>query len=69
MRSIFVLFAMAILGFGFILQKKDPPEPVKTKTNLSELADTSRQNRMKHALDKSRSFAQNISAERKQNEL
>jgi hypothetical protein len=69
MRSILVLLAMAALGFGFILQKNDPPEPVNAKTNLAELGGTGRTNLMKHAPEKSRSVAQNVSTVRKGNEL
>jgi hypothetical protein len=69
MRSILVLLAMAVLGFGFILQKKDPAEPVKAKTNSTELASMGRINLMKHAPEKNRAIAQNVSAVRKQNEL
>ena len=68
MRSILVLFAMAVLGFSFILQKEDPPEPVKAKANVTELS-TGRTNLMKHAPEKSRSVAQNASAVRKGSEL
>lgn len=69
MRSILVLFAMAVLGFSFILQKHDPPEPVSASAKSTELAGTGRNNMMKHALDKSPSVAQNVSKERKRNEL
>jgi hypothetical protein len=67
MRSILVLLTMAVLGFGFILQKNDPPEPVSAKAKSTELS--GRTNLMKHALDKSRSVAENVSPERKPNEL
>ena len=69
MRSILVLFAMAVLGFGFILQKNDPPEPVSANAKSTEPGGVSRNNLMKHAPDKSRSVAQNVSPERKRNEL
>jgi hypothetical protein len=67
MRSILALFVMAALGFGFILQKKDAPEPTKAKP--TELSEVSRHNWMKHALDKSRTVAQNVSQQRKENGL
>jgi outer membrane lipopolysaccharide assembly protein LptE/RlpB len=61
MRSILTLFVMAAAGFGFILQKKDVPEPVTAKTKSIELRQVSQNNWMKHALDKSRTVAQNVS--------
>jgi hypothetical protein len=69
MRSILVLFAMTALGFAFILQKNDPPEPVSAKAKSTELGGTGRTNLMKHAPEKSRSVAQNVSTVRKGSEL
>lgn len=60
---------MAFLGFGFILHKKDAPEPVSAKAQSTELGGVSRSNLMKHAPEKIRSVAQNISTGRKANEL
>ena len=68
MRSILILFTLAALGFGFILQKKDPPEPVTAKTTASGPG-TGRTNLMKRAPEKGRSVAQNASAIRAGNEL
>jgi hypothetical protein len=59
MRSIVALFAVAALGFLFILQKKDPPEPTLAKKQPTELIKVSQHNWMKHAIDKNRVVAQN----------
>jgi hypothetical protein len=69
MRSILTLFALAALGFGFILQKKDLPEPVSAKASSTELNGKGRINLMKHAPEKNQSVAQNVSTVRERNEL
>lgn len=61
MRSILALFAVAALGFLFILQKKDAPEPALAKKHPIELNKVSQHNWMKHAIDKNRVIAQNVS--------
>jgi hypothetical protein len=60
-----MLFVMAAAGFGFILQKKDVPEAAKptASTRLSE------HNWIKHPLDKSRTVAQNLAQQYKENEV
>ena len=60
MRSILTLFVIAALGFLFILQKKDPPEPALVKKQSTELNKAIQHNWMKHAIDKSRVVAQNV---------
>jgi uncharacterized membrane protein len=62
MRSIVLLFAIAAIGFSFILHKKDAAEATATKS-----AEVSRHNWMKHALDKTRTVAQNVSQQRREN--
>jgi len=64
MRSILTLFVIATLGFLFILQKNDDPQPTTAKTTRSEQSQVSEHNFMKHALDKSRVVAQNVSKQR-----
>jgi hypothetical protein len=69
MRSILVLFAIAALGFIFILQKKDAPEAttVKTKPAKShQVNQVSQHNSMKHSLDKAHAVAQNVAQTRKE---
>jgi hypothetical protein len=61
MRSILTLFVIAALGFLFILQKKDAPEPTLAKKQPTELNKVSQHNWMKHAIDKNRVVAQNVS--------
>jgi hypothetical protein len=61
MRSILTLFVIAALGFLFILQKKDGPEATSTKKQPTELIKLSQHNWMKHAIDKNRVVAQNVS--------
>ena len=61
MRSILTLFVIAALGFLFILQKKDAPEPVLAKKQPTELNKVIQHNWMKHAIDKGRVVAQNAS--------
>jgi hypothetical protein len=63
MRSVLVLFAIAVLGFIFILQKKDAPETTIVKTKPAELRrmnQVSQDNRMKPSLDKTHAVAQNV---------
>lgn len=72
MRSILVLFAIAALGFIFILQKKDAPEATTVKTKSAESQQVSRvsqHNWMKHSLDKAHAVAQNVAQTRKENEV
>jgi hypothetical protein len=64
MRSILTLFVIATLGFLFILQKNDAPQPTTAKTTHVGQSQASEHNFMKHALDKSRVVAQNVSKQR-----
>jgi len=68
MRSILALFAVAALGFGFILHKKDVPEAAASETQTSELSKVNQHNWTKHALDTSRSVAKN-GAKRQENQV
>jgi hypothetical protein len=61
MRSILTLFVIAALGFLFILQKNDAPEPSLAKKQSVELNKVNQHNWMKHAIDKNRVIAQNVS--------
>jgi hypothetical protein len=67
MRSILALLVIAALGFLFILQKNDAPQPTTAKTTYVGQSQVSEHNFMKHALDKSRVFAQNVSQQREGN--
>lgn len=69
MRSILVLFAIAALGFIFILQKKDVPEGTGAKVKPSELQQVSQHNWMKHSLDRTHVVVQNVAQTRKENEV
>ena len=70
MRPILALFAVAVLGFGFILHKKDAPEAAAAalEAQTSELSKVSQRNWTKHALGTSRSFAKNV-AKRQENQV
>ena len=68
MRSVHILFAIAALGFIFILKKKDAPEATIVKTKPAELRhmnQVSPENRMKHSTDKTNAVAQNVVQTRK----
>jgi hypothetical protein len=67
MRSILTLFVIAALGFLFILQKNDDPQPTTAKTTHVGQSQVNEHNFMKHALDKSRVVAQNVSKQREGN--
>jgi len=69
MRPILALFAMAAIGFAFILHKKDVPEATNSKTQTRELPNASKHNWMKRGLDTSRSVAKTVSKQRKENEV
>lgn len=69
MRSILTLFVIAAVGFLFILQKKDTPETTPASKSLTELNKMGQHNWMKHALDTSRGVAQNVSKQRKENQI
>jgi hypothetical protein len=68
MRSVLVLFGIAVLGFIFILQKKDAPEATIVKTKPAELRrvnQVSQNNRMKSSPDGAHAIAQNAAQTRK----
>ena len=68
MRSILALIGIAVLGFIFILQKKDAPETTIVKTKPAELRrmnQVSQNNRMKPSPDGARAVAQNAVQTRK----
>lgn len=66
--SVLVLFGIAVLGFIFILQKKDAPEAAIVKTKPAEsrhMNQVSPENRMKQSTDKTNAVAQNVVQTRK----
>jgi hypothetical protein len=68
MRSILALIGIAVLGFIFILQKKDAPETTIVKTKPAELRrmnQVSQNNRMKPSPDGAHVVAQNAAQTRK----
>lgn len=68
MRSILALIGIAVLGFIFILQKKDVPETTIVKTKPAELRrmnQVSQNNRMKPSPDGAHAVAQNAVQTRK----
>jgi len=68
MRSILALIGIAVLGFIFILQKKDVPETTIVKTKPAELRrmnQVSQNNRMKPSPDGTHAVAQNAVQTRK----
>jgi hypothetical protein len=68
MRSILALISIAVLGFIFILQKKDAPETTIVKTKPAELRrmnQVSQNNRMKPSPDGAHAVAQNAVQTRK----
>ena len=71
MRSILALFAVAALGFGFILHKKDAPEAaaVASETQKNELSKVSQHNWTKRALDTGRSVARNVAKQGQESEV
>jgi len=69
MRSILALFAVAALGFGFILHKKDAPEAAASETQKNELSKVSQHNWTKRPLDTGRSVARNVAKQGQQSEV
>ena len=68
MRSVLALFAVAAIGFIFILQKKDEPETAIVKTKPAEsrrMNQVSQHNWMKHSPDGADVLAQNVAQTRK----
>ena len=69
MRSLLVLFVIAAAGFVFILQKKDAAEVASPKAKPTASTQLSEHNWMKHSIDKTRTVAQNVAQQRKDNEV
>ena len=61
MRSILILFAIAAVGFLFIIQKKDTPEAAPPKTTSAAVNRMGERSWTKHplAIDRSHDVAQN----------
>jgi hypothetical protein len=71
MRSILILFAIAAVGFLFVIQKKDTPEVVPTKRASAVVNRMGEHSLVKHpvALDRTRDVAQNSPRQRRENGL
>jgi hypothetical protein len=69
MRPVSILFVMAGLGFLVVLHKQDAPEGTNLKMKASQRPKAAKSNWMKRSLDTSRTVANTVKEQRREDEV